>query len=137
MSRGPENTFIASVHKYLPATLYRMKNHNEFNAGIADCWYSGTMADLWVEFKFIVVPVRDDTCINLTTGKNPPISFLQQDWLESRAAEGRNVGVIVGSKDGGVWFPGTSWKEAMPAKKFRMLLKNRRELSDIILAAVQ
>jgi hypothetical protein len=137
MSRGPENNFISSVHKYLPAGLYRMKNHNEFNAGIADCWYSGTRADLWVEYKFIVVPVRGDTVIDLTSGKNPSISFLQQDWLESRSAEGRNVGVVVGSKDGGVWFPGTSWGRPILAKHFRSMLGSRADLAALITSAVQ
>jgi hypothetical protein len=137
MSRGPENNFIAAVHKHLPVTLYRMKNHNEFNAGIADCWYSGAKADLWVEYKFIVIPIRDATYIKLTEGKDPPISPLQQDWLKSRSAEGRNVGVIVGSKDGGVWFPGTTWEEPLPAKKFRAAMSSRANLAALILAMVQ
>ena len=35
MSKGPENTFIGSVHKHLPAGLYHMKNHNAYVGGIA------------------------------------------------------------------------------------------------------
>jgi len=137
MSRGPENIFIASVHRHLPATLYRMKNHNEFNAGIADCWYSGTKADLWIEYKFLVLPVRDKTRISLTEGKNPAISDLQQDWLKSRAAEGRNVGVIVGSKDGGVWFVDTEWETPFTAGEFRSWLASRAKLAQRILTFVQ
>lgn len=137
MSRGPENTFIASVHRHLPATLYRMKNHNEFNAGIADCWYSGTKADLWIEYKFLVLPVRDKTHISLTEGKDPIISNLQQDWLKSRAAEGRNVGVIVGSKDGGVWFVDTEWETPFTAGEFRSWLAPRAKLAQRILTFVQ
>lgn len=132
MSRGPENTFIGSVHKHLPSELYRMKNHNEYNGGIADCWYSGPRGDLWVEYKFIKVPVRDDTVINLTTGKNPAISFLQQEWLRQRHGEGRVVGVIIGSKDGGVWCPGDSWDVPFSARQFRSALKTRRELAELI-----
>ena len=132
MSRGPENTFIGSVHKHLPPELYRMKNHNQYNGGIADCWYSGSEGDLWVEYKFIKVPTRDDTVINLITGKNPDISFLQQDWLRSRYGEGRNVGVIIGSKDGGVWCPGDSWDAPFTARQFRLALKTRRELAELI-----
>ena len=131
MSKGPENTFIGSVHKHLPAGIYRMKNHNAYVGGIADVWYSG-VRDLWVEYKFIVVPKRPDTVIDLITGKNPAISYLQQEWLRSRHEEGRSVGVIVGSKDGGVWFPGLTWDATYPAKKFLSLLQTRKDLAGTI-----
>lgn len=136
MSQGPENTFIGSVHKHLPAGIYRLKNHNQYNGGIADVWYSG-VRDLWVEYKFIVVPKRPDTVIDLITGKNPAISYLQQEWLRSRHAEGRSVGVIVGSKDGGVWFPGLTWDATYPAKKFLSLLQTRKDLAGTIEKEVQ
>ena len=136
MSKGPENTFIGSVHKHLPAGLYHMKNHNQYVGGIADVWYSG-VRDLWVEYKFIVVPKRPDTVIDLITGKNPAISYLQQEWLRSRHEEGRSVGVIVGSKDGGVWFPGLTWDATYPAKKFLSLLQTRKDLAGTIEKEVQ
>lgn len=136
MSKGPENTFIGSVHKHLPAGLYHMKNHNQYVGGIADVWYSG-VRDLWVEYKFIVVPKRPDTVIDLITGKNPAISYLQQEWLRSRHEEGRSVGVIVGSKDGGVWFPGLTWDATYPAKKFLSLLRTRKDLAGTIEKEVQ
>ena len=132
MSRGPENNFISSVHKHLPAGLYRMKNHNVYVAGIADVWYSG-VRDLWVEYKFIVVPKRPETRIDLLTGKNPAISYLQQEWLRSRHGEGRSVGVIVGSKDGGIWLPGVAWDQTYTAADFLKHLKSRKELADEIL----
>ena len=132
MSQGPENTFIGSVHKHLPAGIYRMKNHNQYNGGIADVWYSG-VRDLWVEYKFIVVPKRPETRIDLLTGKNPAISYLQQEWLRSRHGEGRSVGVIVGSKDGGIWLPGMAWEQTYTAADFLKHLKSRKELADEIL----
>lgn len=131
MSQGPENTFIGAVHRHLPHDLYRMKNHNQYNGGIADVWYSGAR-DLWVEYKFITVPKRPDTVIDLLGGKNPSISYLQQEWLRARHAEGRQVGVIVGSKDGGVWFPGTEWDCAYSAHFFRCQLLDRKELAQLI-----
>lgn len=123
---GPENTFIASVHRHLPVSLYRMKNHNQFNGGIADVWYSGSKADLWVEFKFITVPVRDTTVIDFG------LSSLQREWLASRHEEGRNVGVVVGCKAGGVWLPGISWGGPCTAADFRGYIKPRIELARII-----
>ena len=130
----PENTFITSVHKHLPKTLYRMKNHNQYNGGIADVWYSGKK-DLWIEYKFIVVPKRPGTIIDLIN--KPPkgdsvISTLQQAWLHDRYAEGRDVGVVVGSKEGGVWFPGTEWNCTYTAEQFNAWLTTRKQLAEII-----
>lgn len=130
MSRGPENTFISSVHRHLPVNLYSMKNHNQFNGGIADCWYSGKSADLWVEYKFIDVPKRADTMIDLCNPKL--LSALQQEWLESRYREGRNIAVIVGSKNGGVIFQNTDWMEPISSADFVSLLNARKSIADWI-----
>lgn len=132
----PENVFIGSVHGYLPADLYRMKNHNQYNGGIADVWYSGNKADLWIEYKFLIVPKLDVTVIDLVGGKKPAISHLQQDWLECRLKEGRNVGVVVGSKAGGVWFKDLSWTQPITAKTFRALLVKRSDLARQIMSVV-
>ena len=131
MSSKPETTFIASVHKHLPKDLYSMKNHNPYNGGIADVWYSGER-DLWVEYKFLVLPKRSTTMINLVSGDNPAISHLQQEWLHSRHCEGRNVGVIVGCKEGGVWFPGVSWDITYTTEWFRERILPRKALADLI-----
>lgn len=128
----PENTFIASVHRHLPVELYRMKNHNQYNGGIADVWYSGPKADLWIEYKFITVPTRDSTTIDLTFGKNPTLSRLQQDWLRSRFIEGRNVWVVVGCKMGGVVFQGTTWEQPITADRFKELTISRATIANAI-----
>lgn len=123
MSRGPETTFIQSVHRHLPKDVYRMKNHNEFNGGIADCWYDGPAADLWVEYKFVVVPKRDNTLVTVD------LSPLQREWLRDRAKNGRTVAVIVGCKDGGVWLDALAWEEEITAAEFRRTLLSRQELA--------
>lgn len=133
MSRKPENTFISSVHRYLPVDLYSMKNSNEYNAGIADCWYSGKTGDLWIEYKFLELPKRPDTVLAFADTKKPySLSTLQQEWLRGRCDEGRNVGVIVGSADGGVWLPGMAFTCAIPAHRFTESIKTRRELAGLI-----
>jgi hypothetical protein len=124
----PETTFIGSVHKHLPLSLYRVKNHNEYAAGIADCWYSGKR-DLWIEYKFIEVPKRDTTLIDLVGGKNPPLSHLQQGWLRERSAEGRNVWVIVGCREGGVFFRKRTWETPVTAVDFRAEIQSRKDLA--------
>ncbi len=129
MSKGPENRFIESVHRLLPDTVYRMKNHNEYTGGIADCWYDGPRGDLWVEYKFIEVPKRDGTIIDLIGGRIPMLSKLQQTWLHGRFQNGRNVAVIVGCKEGGVWFSSGNWITAHTAGEFRQWLHPRQALA--------
>ena len=131
MSRGPENTFISSVHKHVPERVYRMKNHNEYNGGIADCWYSGVNGDLWVEYKFLVVPARDTTVIDLTN-HTKFLSVLQQKWLTDRYLEGRSIGVVVGCADGGAIFPGVTWSGPLTAGEFRAKVVTRKAVADWI-----
>jgi hypothetical protein len=130
---SPERSFIAGVHRYLPVELYHMKNHNAYTGGIADVWYSGTRGDLWIEYKFILLPARDDTVIDVCGGKQPVLSRLQQEWLARRAAEGRRVAVVVGCKAGGVWHSGPeTWSLPMSTIEFRRHLCSRQELADMI-----
>lgn len=130
---GPENTFIASVHKHLPPMdeFYRMKNHNLYNGGIADVWYS-QVVDLWIEYKFLIIPKRPDTVIDLRSGKKPSISALQVEWLTERRREGRNVWMIVGSKEGGVIDTTLSLFKPINAADFRGQLRSRAEIAQHI-----
>lgn len=104
MAKKPENQFITSVHKHCPPSkLYRMKNNNPYVGGIPDVWYSGSpgrngfSSDLWVEYKFIPVSTPKSQVV-------PDLSRQQLRWIKDRRAEGRNVWVIVGSRNGGVIF---------------------------------
>ena len=107
-----------------------MKNHNQYNGGIPDVWYSGPAGDLWVEYKFIAIPKRPETVIKID------LSELQRAWLTARHAEGRSVAVVVGSKEGGVWFGGVDWSRQINAKEFCDLLVKRQELATRINNAV-
>lgn len=98
----PENTFIAAVHRHLPVSVYHEKMANPYRGGTADVWYDGRFRDLWVEYKFLVLPKRAGTTISLVAGKDPMLSVLQQKWLGDRAKNGRDVWVIVGCAAGGV-----------------------------------
>lgn len=119
----PENSFIAGVHKYI--SCYAEKMHNPYRGGTPDVWYSGQARDLWVEYKFIVVPKRDTTVVV------PDLSPLQLAWLRDRASEGRNVAVVVGCKEGGVCLNQGQW-EALSTRDFKQCLVSRRALADRI-----
>lgn len=136
MSSGPENTFIRSVHAHLPGGLYHMKNHNEYNGGIADCWYSARH-DLWIEWKFVAIPKRDATLIDLHAGKKPAMSALQKEWLKNRLEEGRNVWVGIGSKTGGVILRDLEWEQPITARDFRARIVDRKALAGVIAGFVQ
>lgn len=129
MSSGPENRFIASIHRLLPSGVYAMKNHNPYNAGIADCWYSTVGGDLWVEYKYLELPKRPDTLVDLCSGKNPPITRLQQEWLKARDQEGRSVCVVIGTADGGIWLPGVSWNTPRRADIMRGLIQSKKSIA--------
>lgn len=141
MTVKPENTFRRAVHQHFPpGALHHEKMANPYSSGTADDWYSGkgkNSTDLWVEWKFVVVPVRDDTLIDLVSGKKPALSHLQQHWLKERYEEGRNVCVGVGCSSGGVLLWDRAWETPIPADKFRKLMLSRKELADRITRFVQ
>lgn len=132
MASGPETNFIKSVHRLLPPVVYALKNHNEYVGGVADVWYDGLREDLWVEYKFVVVPKRDDTYIDLVGGKEPVLSKLQQQWLRDRHNNGRNVAVIVGCKDGGVWLEDREWEDPISTAEFRRNIRTRAVIAKLI-----
>lgn len=121
----PENSFISGVHNYV--RCYAMKNHNEYVGGIADCWYSGTKRDLWIEYKFIVVPKLDATMIV------PKLSPLQLQWLTDRHDEGRHIQVVIGCKEGGVVLSHPlEWASGLTAGTFRKRVVTRTQLANDI-----
>lgn len=138
MAAKPETTFYTGVHRHLPGLdiLHREKMANPYRGGTADHWYDGKQ-DLWVEWKFIVVPARHDTVIDLVTprGKkqDSPLSQLQQDWLMSRHKNKRSVWVVVGSKEGGVVMRSPKeWCRKWAAAEFRAALCDRRRIAALI-----
>lgn len=134
MSRKPENTFLQSVHRHLaPSKPHFEKMHNEYRGGTADVWYSGTKADIWIEYKFLPrKPQRGDVHLCNPNVKAPILSRLQQNWLRDRHVEGRSVYVIVGCSDGGVIMSGLEWENPIPATVFNERIASRKELADWI-----
>jgi hypothetical protein len=91
---GPETTYYTSIHRLLPVedVLHREKMHNAYRSGTADVWYSGSLNDLWVEYKYLrCLPKRKPVCMREL------LSAQQLRWLNRRYAEGRHVVAILGS----------------------------------------
>lgn len=90
-----EHSFIRSVHRKLPESIYKWKINDNYEGGVADAYYSGTGGDLWLEYKYIKeLPVRGDTVVRTS------LSAQQKLWLSRRYNEGRSVGVVIGSPKG-------------------------------------
>jgi hypothetical protein len=118
---GPENRFIAAVHRLLPQ-VYHEKMHNPYRGGTFDVWYSGKAKDLWIEYKWIPrTPVRAQVI--------PALEPLQLKWGRERYEEGRDVFVVVGCPDGGVLFQRKAWEEGVSAEEFRRTLLTKFALA--------
>ena len=103
-----------------------MKNNNPYVGGIPDCWYSGSRRDLWIEYKYLAVKIPKAKVV-------PDLSKLQLRWLNARHAEGRNVLVIVGFKDGGVKFnTPEEWENGLDPCLFLERAASRKDLATYI-----
>lgn len=110
-----ESEYIRTVHRLLPLSVYHLKLNLPYTAGIADCWYSGSRADLWAEWKYLpLIPAT----LDLMSGKQPMLSRLQDDWLACRHKEGRAVCVMVGATNGVVILPPLTWREPLTREDF-------------------
>jgi len=124
---NPETRFYSAVHKLLPISIHREKMHNIYRGGTADVWYSGNLDDLWVEYKWIA-KLPKKALVRL--GKL--LSPLQQQWLEGRHEEGRNIVVILGSPEGAWVFEGAAWKEPVSPDAIRTVGVTKRNVADYI-----
>jgi len=84
-----ESGYTRKIGKLLRHTVYTWKISDRFTAGVPDAYYSGPMADLWIEYKHLPKPPK-------STKQPPALSELQKKWLRDRMEQGRNVAVIVG-----------------------------------------
>lgn len=104
----PERRFRQSVTKHLDG-VYVWAINDSWHAGVPDHYYSGPTGDLWAEYKYFPT---DREKFDLTRPpKHPKLSRLQQEWLNSRHSEGREVCVIVGMPMGGVILYDNRWME--------------------------
>jgi hypothetical protein len=118
----PENRFITAVNNRIPETVHREKMHNMYRGGTFDVWYSGSKADLWIEYKWITRIPRKGLVV-------PDLSALQLDWGAKRHAEGRTVYAVVGCPEGGVVLDPHQWKEGVSVEEFRKALLTKSALA--------
>ena len=125
----PERRFRQSVTRYLEG-VYVWAINDSWHAGVPDHYYSGPGADLWAEYKFFPT---DKKQFDLTRPpKSPKLTRQQQNWLNSRYKEGRQVWVIVGMPSGGIILRGQTWM--LPNKVEHLM--SRKEIAAAITHAV-
>lgn len=87
-----EHSFIDAVHRLLPAEpLLKWKINDPYTGGKPDCYYCGPSDDLWIEYKFVQLPKRASTRVQID------LSALQADWLSHLDLCGQTAWVVVGS----------------------------------------
>ena len=134
MPSKPETTFTNRVHRALPPVkfFHREKMHNPYRGGTADYWYSGKTADLWIEYKYLsALPVRDSTIINAD------LSELQQEWLNGRYAESRNVWVVIDHPKGAVVLNNLRWNESISTAEFKKQSISAQNFAQLLLIFCQ
>lgn len=124
-----ENTFWQALRKKLVPRIYALKLNISYVAGVPDAWLSGSKGDLWIELKYLksVPPIVDPTKL---------LSTLQMTWLLRRYAEGRRVGVLIGSSDGHVYFPCLSWQEPVSRGAFQTKARKTAEIAEELIEFV-
>ena len=95
-------------------------------AGVPDVWYSGSLRDLWVEYKFLPISVPRVQVV-------PQLTRQQLNWLQGRCSEGRSVWVVVGCKGGGVILTTPEeFENGLSAFEFMDRLKDRKGIAQAI-----
>jgi hypothetical protein len=124
-----ENTFWQSLKRALGPRVYSLKLNVRFIAGVPDVWLSGSERDLWLELKYLqtLPPVVDPTKL---------LTVLQQEWLKGRWAEGRHVGVLIGSSSGHLLFPGLSWEQPISREQFLQRAEKTKRIADDLVAVL-
>lgn len=123
-----EHSFVKSVHRKLPKSIYRWKIHDSFTGGVPDAMYAGPSGMLFVEYKYLKnLPKKDTTVI--TTGLSP----LQLNWLNQMMDYGHRCVVAIGSSRGiFVISDANTLNENISNAKFQSLLISLDEFIEYI-----
>lgn len=123
MAQKPENSFISGVHRQQSLQkVYHEKMSNPWRAGTADVWYSGSLGDIWIEYKYM-------PHVPKSAAISPDLSPRQRKWLRDRYEEGRSVAVVLGHPDGAYVYMDCTWEDPIPSEYLKSHSISRRDLA--------
>ena len=107
-----EHGFIRAVHRRLPTELLRWKINDSYAGGVPDAFYAGAARCLFIEYKYLKLPVRKDTNLRIN------LSEQQKLWLNKMDALDHPVAVVVGSAETAVILLDGSWNQSINKECF-------------------
>lgn len=123
-----ETTKTGTLAGKLKRRIHYDKMSNPYKRGIPDCYYSGSIRDLWSEHKYIRSIPKSVDITRITT-------TLQQRWLTGRYYEGRSVSMVIFTPDNkGVLLHGLMWKETFTREQFKAMEVSMNQLAELIVA---
>ena len=128
-----EHSYVRSIHKKLPDTVYTWKIHDSYAGGVPDAWYHGPSGkSIFIEYKYVkTLPQRAATIVR------PALSMLQLNWITSRVKAGVQCAVILGTTEGSIIFiDSKELKDGIEASTARTRLKNPRQVVQYILESI-
>lgn len=124
-----ESQYWQRFRPLLVPRVYAWKINASYVKGVPDWWGSGTQQDLWVENKRIHNDGDVPAMLDLTDSSKY-LTFHQQDWLTERHREGRDVGVLVFSKEGFVYMPDLTWQQPISKLDFLSAALPKKEMAE-------
>lgn len=125
-----ETNYYKSLRKLLMPRIYAWKINDRFTNGVPDWYASGTKKDCWIENKRVYndrVPQAKE--IDLCD-PDKYLTVNQREWLIDRHHEGRNVGVLLFSPIGHVFYPGLSWQVPIRPEEFLHDALDRKTMAE-------
>ena len=126
-----EHSFVRSIHRVLPSSVYRWKIHDTFTGGVPDTLYAGQNVLLWVEYKWVTLPKRQNTLVKFG------ISKLQLSWLDRFTLYGQPVIVAVGHANGVLILADGAWHRKFTCADVQKFSVTKPVFIDGISSAIQ
>jgi len=119
-----EHSFIKSVHRSLPASVYSWKIHDTYTGGVPDSFYAGPTGILFVEYKYLPkLPKRDTTELKTT------LSALQKQWLNRMCDFNHNAAVVLGCEDTAIILQNKLWMQPLCKQKYMQMAVPRKQIA--------
>lgn len=126
-----EHTFSSKIIKKCreKGIAKAWKINDDFQGGVPDAWFLGTISDLWIEFKWLKeLPKRDETKVL------PALSALQLAWLKNLSKHDREAVCVIGlPKHALILSTVLEWENGATVRTLRTRLISHNDLVNWIL----